>query len=206
MAAGIAGSQLPFYIATNRDTVIIFTMENPKKANDPQPHEDAYQHRDFLRNWIRQRFPLAGDPEDIVQESYARLIQYQKTGPVVNCRAFLFVTARNLALNHIRRAGYENRSVLSGEFLYENVCTEIPSPRQSLAKTEEVALLMEAISNLPPKCRQVFTLRKIYGLSQREIAKRMGISVNTVGNHAVMGLNKCREYFESKGILNAHFQ
>lgn len=144
---------------------------------------------------------MVEDHEDIVQEAYARLVKCCRTGPVVNPRAFLFITARNLALNRIRRIGFEQRNPLNMISHYENLGTEVPSPHQAACDNESVSLLMEAIQELPPRCRQVFTLRKIYGLSQREIAERIGISINTVQVHGVLGMKKCREFFVRRGII-----
>ena len=177
-------------------------MTDPESISEQQFVEEALAHKDYLRNWLSSRFSAVKDPEDVVQESYARLFKYHQTGPVVNIRAFLFVTARNLALNEIRRYGYENRSVLLADSMFEHSTTALPIQNKSTCSAEEVELLMEAIQSLPKRCRQVFTLRKIYGLSQREIAERLGMSINTVQNQGVIGLRKCKEYFRKKGILS----
>lgn len=180
-------------------------MEENPSTREPDPVEDALVHRDHLRNWLVQRFSLVDDPDDIVQEAYTRLVACCRTGPVVNARALLFVTARNLALNRIRRIGYERRDPIMLDSHFEHLGTEVPSPHQVACSNEAVSLLTEAIAALPPRCRQVFTLRKIHGLSQREIAERLGISVNTVQVQGVLGLKKCREFFERKGLLNDRF-
>ncbi|MGH7957733.1 MAG: RNA polymerase sigma factor, partial [Opitutaceae bacterium] len=65
-------------------------------AEEVQPHEAA------LRSWLRRRFPTLADADDLVQEVYARLLRTRETGSIACARAFLFVTARNLALNQLR--------------------------------------------------------------------------------------------------------
>jgi DNA-directed RNA polymerase specialized sigma24 family protein len=45
------------------------------------------------------------------------------------------------------------------------------------------------------------TLRKIYGLSQKEVAKKLGISVHTVEAQGSIGLRKCIDYFRQQGYL-----
>jgi RNA polymerase sigma-70 factor (ECF subfamily) len=57
-------------------------------------------------------------------------------------------------------------------------------------------MLTQAIQSLPTRCRQVLTLRKIYGLPQKEVAAQLGISENTVEAQGVIGLRKLTEYFE----------
>ena len=63
---------------------------------------------------------------------------------------------------------------------------------------QELELLKEAIELLPLRCRQVLKLRKIYGLSHREIAAQLGISERTVNVHLGMGLRRCATYFRAK--------
>jgi RNA polymerase sigma-70 factor (ECF subfamily) len=60
-------------------------------------------------------------------------------------------------------------------------------------------MLIAAIQSLPERCRQVFTLRKIYGLSQKEIAQKLSISENTVEVQGAIGIRKCAEYFQRHG-------
>jgi RNA polymerase sigma factor (sigma-70 family) len=56
---------------------------------------------------------------------------------------------------------------------------------------QELALLTAAMASLPTRCRQVFTLRKVYGLSQKEIAAELDISENTVEQHLAKGMRLC---------------
>ncbi|MEN9637215.1 MAG: hypothetical protein RL077_5619, partial [Verrucomicrobiota bacterium] len=69
--------------------------------------EEVLPHEAALRAWLRARFPVVTDADDLVQEAYARLMQAHATGPIACPRAFLFVTARNLALNHLRHQRIE---------------------------------------------------------------------------------------------------
>jgi RNA polymerase sigma factor (sigma-70 family) len=59
---------------------------------------------------------------------------------------------------------------------------------------EELRRLEDALTRLPPRCRQAFVLRKIEGLSQREIAQRMGISEKTVERHISDGISALADF------------
>lgn len=142
-------------------------------AEEVQPHEPA------LRAWLRSRFPTLADTDDLVQESYTRLLRVRETGSVACARAFLFITARNLALNHLRHLRYESPADLP-ESDTSGVLDESAAIPESVARAEDLQLLIQAIQSLPDRCRQVLTLRKIYGLSQRETADRLGIAEHTV--------------------------
>ena len=70
---------------------------------------------------------------------------------------------------------------------------------ETVALAEDIQLLIEAIQLLPDRCRQIFTLRKIYGLSQKEISARLGISEHTVEAQGAIGIRKCAEFFRRHG-------
>ncbi len=165
--------------------------------------DEVLPHEKELRVWLRSRFPRAGDVDDLVQETFTRLLKAHDSGPIVNPRAFLFVTARNLALNQLRHLRYE-RPPGAEEVDPLSIVDDVNSPPESVAKEEELQQLIRAIQSLPNRCRQVMTLRKIYGLSQKEVAKRLNISVHTVEAQGSIGLRKCVEYFRHHGYL-AHF-
>lgn len=152
-----------------------------------QPHETA------LRNWLRARFPLITDRDDLIQESYLRVIRAQASGPIACAKAFLFATARNLAHNTLRRRRHDRPEGLV-EFDPSSVLDSGPPAPELLARAEEIKLLEEAIQSLPPRCRQVFTLRRFYGLSQKEVASRLGITERTVEEQSAIAVRKCAEF------------
>lgn len=135
------------------------------------------------------------DVDDIIQDSYCRLIQARKTGQIRYVKAFLFATARNAMLDLFRRRRtVEIESVAEIERL--SVLEEGPGVADRVGRQQELTLLADAIHALPERCRQVLTLRKLYGLSQQEIAAQLGISEHTVEAQGTIGLRKLAEYFE----------
>ncbi len=152
-----------------------------------QPHEA------MLRAWLRSRFKTEDDLDDVVQETYLRLLRARERGEVASPKAFLFAVARNLALDRFR-----HRAVVPTESLVENealaVLEEGRGTPETIAHNQELELLTEAIQSLPDRCRQIFTLRKVYGLSQEEIAGQLGISENTVSAQLTIGVKKCMAF------------
>lgn len=168
--------------------------------NDNRPdkqHWFAHEilvHEPVLRGYLGRFFSNPDDIDDSVQETYARLFALPEDERVRirQPHAFLFTSARNVALDRLRR-----QRVVSIELMAEleslDVIDERPSASEELNTRQELALLARAIASLPEKCRQVLTLRKIYGLSQRDIAARMGVTENTVEKHVANGVRLCAE-------------
>ncbi len=152
-------------------------------------------HVSLLRAWLRSRFSRESEIDDIVQESCLRLLQAKQKQALLSPKAFLFAVARNLAKDRIRRgpmaAGRECVPVESIELLDES-----DGVAESVARNQELELLTEAIQRLPKKCRRIFTMRKLYGLSQEEIATRLGVSQHTVSAQLTIGVHKCMEFFQ----------
>jgi len=155
-------------------------------------------HEKDLRNWLRHRFPSIRDVDDLVQEAFTRLMHAHNSGPIANPRAYLFVISRNLAIDQLRHSSHERPSG-AVELDPFSIVDELISPPESIALKEELKLLIEAIQLLPKRCRQVMTLRKVYGLSQKEVAKQLDISVHTVETQIGIGLDKCAVYFRRHG-------
>jgi RNA polymerase sigma factor (sigma-70 family) len=160
--------------------------------------DEVLPHEAKLRAWLRGRFPAVTDVDDLVQEAYARLMEAHATGPIACPRALLFVTARNLALNHLRHQRIE-RPEGAVEMDALSVADERIGAPEALVQAEDFQVLIRAIQSLPDRCRQIVTLRKIYGLSQKEVAERLGLAEHTVEAQGGIGLHKCIEYFRRHG-------
>ncbi|MBM3853562.1 MAG: RNA polymerase sigma factor [Verrucomicrobia bacterium] len=164
-------------------------------ADEVQPHEAA------LRAWLTSRFPNLADVDDLVQESVLRVLRARGNGPILSPKSLLFVAARNLALNRLRDAQREPVQPLA-DFDLDGVLDDHEDIRETVARLEEYRVLIEAIQSLPQRCRQVMTLRRIYGLSQKEVAARLGISEHTVEAQSTIGLDKCAEFFRARGHVS----
>ncbi len=131
--------------------------------------------------------------EDIVQETYVRVCQIKKKDNIGEPRAFLFKIARNLALDNVKRA--ESRLAFSVEQADESGFGEAErladETFDQVASNEEFSQFCDAVRQLPVRCRRAFVLKKVYGHSQREIARKMKISESTVEKHIAHGIKRC---------------
>jgi len=156
-------------------------------------------HERALRGYLSRFFKNVADIEDVVQETYARLLGLNDSASaaVRSWHAFLFTTARNVALDRIRRSRVISLDALA-EMGSVDVLDQAPLIDEALNARQELALLLDTIASLPDRCRETLTLRKLYGLSQREIAQRLAISESTVEKHVAYGVRLCAERMFAK--------
>lgn len=148
----------------------------------------------MLRSWLRSHFPAGTDLDDIVQEAFVRVLQARERGEVRSPKAYLFVAARNLMLMQYRHQQVARTDALT-DFELAGILDEGPDVADAVARAQELELLTQAIQSLPHRCRQILTLRKIYGLSQKEVAAELGISEHTVESQGTIALRKLGEFF-----------
>lgn len=133
------------------------------------------------------------DVEDILQEAYVRTWESDGRSAIRDARAFLLRTATNLALNHVSRAAYRTTGSLGNLDELEAGDNAVP-PDVQVDSDHRFREFCRAVGRLPEQCRRVFVLKKVYGLSQDEIATQLGIAPSTVEKHIARGLVLCREH------------
>ena len=161
--------------------------------------DNVYKYRSELRAWLVARFSLKDDADDIVQEAFVRILKAHSEGTIINPRAFLYVTARNLVHSRFRHQLVERPPSVK-ELSAAEIANESDNPLEELTKSEDIQILIRSIRTLPKRCRQVMTLRKIYGYSLKEVAKILGISVSAVDTQCAIGLKKCAAYFAQENL------
>lgn len=153
-------------------------------AEHLQPHEE------MLRAWLRSRFSTDLDIDDVIQESYFKVLKIKEKGPVNAPKAYLFATARNLAIKAL-----QGKKVFGEVALVKidecELLDNVENTADIVIRNQELEILTQAIQSLPDRCRQIFTLRKVYGLPQREIATKLGISNRTVNTQLGIAFDKC---------------
>lgn len=147
---------------------------------------DILPHEADLRKWLRRMVDPV-DIEDIVQESYCRLSRLASIDHIESGRAYLFTTARRIVIERVRRARIVNIQTVT-EIDALDIVYDEPSPERVAAGRRELERVKKLIEGLPDRCRQVFEMRKIHGISQREIAQKLGINEHIVENDVMKGL------------------
>lgn len=157
------------------------------------PHERA------LRDWlVRFAFLDEDRVDDLVQETYAVLATRTEVASIRAPRAYAFQVAKSILLQELRRSRVVAiGSVADLEAL--DHAADLPSPEQQAIGRDELARVARAIAEMPRQTRRAFQLRRVEGLSQREVAQRLGLSENTVEKHIMRGIRLLMQQFGRGG-------
>ena len=158
------------------------------------PHEAA------VRAWLKRWTGRDQDIDDVIQEAYCRLAAMDDVTHVGNGRAYLFQTTRNIVLEQVRRSKIVRIDNVT-DMGSLNIVDEVPPMDRIVAGARELQRVERLIERLPLKCRRVFILRRIHGVSQREIARTLGISQTAVEKHAARGLKFIMNGLECDELL-----
>jgi RNA polymerase sigma factor (sigma-70 family) len=162
--------------------------------------DQIFSHRAALQKYLRRFTAGSEDVEDLVQEAYVRVCAMSPAHVVDSPRALLFRIARNLAVDRARqRVTRATDDVADFEPL--NVSSEEAEPDEQVDVDLRFESFCAAVEGLPPLCRRVFVLRKVYQLSHAEIARELGLSHSTIEKHVAKGLLRCRDKLRELGLL-----
>jgi RNA polymerase sigma factor (sigma-70 family) len=149
-------------------------------------------HRGALLAYLKRLLASAEDAEEIVQETYIRLLKFEDIEQLDHqVRRFLFRIATNLARDRFRqRKARAHDAHLSYDSLEIEATEESPDEIADWDAGMEV--LRQALLDLPPRHRQVFLLHVTENMSYRTIAKHLGVSTKTVERDLAMVLELCQ--------------
>jgi len=151
----------------------------------------------FLKKYLSRFFCVQQDIEDVAQEAYLRAFIAEKQKEIEQPKAYLFRIAKNVALTRLTQ-----KSVQITEYIADlgpSVVIQSEKTAQDEAEaSESLGIYCEAVAALPEKCRQVFLLRKVHGLSHQEIAERMSLSISSVEKYLLKGILACRTFVQER--------
>ena len=154
-------------------------------------HRLYREHHGWLNGWLRQRLNNSADAADLAQDAFAQWLGWRDRAGVEQPRAFLFHIARNLLRDHWRRQQRQGqREPL--EAIADTAATQA-SPLERLDQQQRLRQLARALEGLPPRRREALILHRFEGLSQSQVAERMGISLSMVEKHIAAALLHCRQ-------------
>jgi len=146
--------------------------------------------RNLLKMCVR-----AEDVDDILQTTFLRALESNRSRQIISPKNYLFVISRNLVFKSMTSRTEEIRSEIDDAIAGADApdAADVAHYRQKLKAYEE------ALNSLPARSRQAIILRKFFGLSYKDIARKIGVSVSSVEKYIAQGTLRCRDLMRVKG-------
>lgn len=152
--------------------------------------------------FLRRRSQNAEDAEDAAQESLSRFMRYIQTEPQEAWKPILYRIAINVVSDRGRRSlSHETAKHISFNDL--ELESDQPNAEDEASRAQELLLVRDAVLALPPKCQQVYLLKRFKGMSNAAIAKHCGISVKMVEKHTANAILHIRQRL-GRALSNAY--
>lgn len=158
---------------------------------------EACAHEDTLRGYLHNHFPTV-EADDVVQESYLKLLKASLTANVASPKAYFFAIARNTALTLFHRQQIYS-DVPVNQLPDWRVLSDGVGPAEMANERQKYDLVIAAIDLLPRKCRKIVVLVLVDGLSYSEISARLKVSETTVRVQVARGIGKIAQYLRTRG-------
>ncbi|BBK36648.1 DNA-directed RNA polymerase sigma-70 factor [Allostella sp. ATCC 35155] len=145
-------------------------------------------HRRGLHAFLNRKLRNPDVAADLTQETFLRFAEFRAGNPTVAIaheRSYIYRTAHNLAIDHLRRER-QAPTDSADEAAIAEVADELPSQETIVSGRSELDRIREALLELPERTRQVFALARIEGLIYQEVADRLGISTSSVQKHLMV--------------------
>lgn len=154
-------------------------------------------HKSALKRFISRFLHSAQDIEDVAQEAFLRAYTAEQESDIQQPKSFLFRIAKNVAVSELR---LKSRQIT--DYIEDHASTDVLLGEWTLEDEvnahEKLGIHCEAVSTLPPQCRRVYLMRKVYGMPHKEIAERLKIAISTVEKHLMKGVELCDKYVRAK--------
>ena len=131
------------------------------------------QHHVSLVSFLRRRLLVTEDVDDVAQETYVRMMQYEGSRDIRSPVSMLFRVAINVA-NDLGRYQVTHRETDRRSLEDVQLVCELPSAEREIEAQQAMELVYQAIAEMPPKCRQVFLLSRVRKMTYPEIARHCG--------------------------------
>lgn len=171
------------------------TADNQAKTDKLQANRTLsrlyQQHADSIVGYLQRNYGFGPpEPEDVVQEVFAKFGEYQQLHYIDNPKAYLYKMAVNLTLNAIKRVK-RMHNVMQEQMSDEEELLTDADPESITARQNQVEALGNAMSQLSDKQREILIRSRLKGETYAQISKALGWSQADI----------CRQLYAALAIL-----
>lgn len=149
--------------------------------------QEVLPHGARYRALARRLSPSSEEAADLVQDVYLKVLATDGWRAIKDPRAYVLRMVKNLAIQKMRRARVLSIDAVANMEAI-TVSDDRPDAFEQASSRQRLRLVLDALQTLPPRCREVVELRRIQGLSARDIAARLGLSLSTVEKRLARGM------------------
>ncbi|MBX2832230.1 MAG: RNA polymerase sigma factor [Rhodospirillales bacterium] len=146
-----------------------------------------HQYGEEVRRFLTRKLSCLDTAEDLTQETFARLLRIDSDIIIEDGRAFIYKTANNLAIDHMR-SQRRRRTDATDHDTMALIADDRPNAETQTGDRRRLQVLQQAIAELPPRTREIFILGRIEGQSYGAIAQKLSVSESTVQKHLATAL------------------
>ena len=150
-----------------------------------------------LRNFISRYVISPQDIDDVSQETFLRAYKAEQEKEIEHPKAFLFRIAKNLMLSEFSSKARKITNYIEDYDSSEELLNTDHLESNVMAQ-QKLGIYCEAVASLPTQCRRVVIMKKVYGMQNKEIARRLELSVSTVEKHLTKGIRRLNSTITSR--------
>lgn len=156
--------------------------------------EASYRNlRTSVFQYIYYKIGNKEEAEDLVQDTFVRLMEYKQMLCEETTKCFIFTIARNLVTDYLRRH-YKKQEI--DIFLFETSSTSTNETESKIIAADLAAHEMYRMQLLPSQRRTIYQMSRFDGMAVADISARLDLSLRTVENHLRLGRKDVRTYMK----------
>ena len=150
-----------------------------------------------VRAWLIRSRARPEDVDELIQEAYCRIAMLDDVEHIGRADAYFFSIVRNLYVRRLKRARVVPFETIAA--IESHSADDAPSPEREAGGRLEAERVLGLIARLPERCRKIVQMRRIEGLSQKEIASRLGVTEKVVEKQVWQGIRAVQALWREAG-------
>lgn len=168
-------------------------MEGSMDSSFSLISEAFEKYRFQVLNYVNYKIENYDDSEDLVQDTYVRLLECSKLICEDTIKSFIFTIAHNLVADYLRRR-CKKQEIAS--YIMENAVSSTRSPESDIIANDIKEHEVRRMSLLPSQRKKIYYMNRFMDMSADDISKKLCLSKRTVENHLFISRKEVREYIK----------
>ncbi len=173
-------------------------MDGSQSDVERDVHRLFEEHNNLLVKYIQGYLGSRNEAEEVAQDAYVRILGLDQTGTISHLKAYLYRTARNIAIDHLRQRRYKEQAGAEAECWEQGVADSSSGPEHVAIARQRLERLKAIVRELPPKCQAAFICYKFRGQSFSEIAESLSLTESMIRKYVKRALAYCQQRLESE--------